>query len=529
MTKINRRSFIGATLKTATAAVISTLPAAQGGASESSPVPFEAGFAKADISACIESKTTFRKPLEAICAAIGSKDNQVFIVALDLIQMPPKDCLVIQQEIAEQLGVPAERILIHTTHTHCAPFAAKETGHKIVNMGDTLARCLSQAQSAAKPARIRAGKKDVGKALSVYRRGDAGPELGFQTFWFGYALRHGDPRSDASALANEMKSRWLRKTPDYTPGAVPVWFDGDVDSLVQGIRFEEADGTTIGSIVRFSAHPHLTCACKHWLYDPDYPGVVRDEVEKRTGAPVMFLSGTCANLVPKEKVKYVVDAAKTPKFPYMGPSSGFSPADDNELFAEVRRIGCAVADAAMQGFGGSQVENVTSFKFAARPFDVPLNPDIPRSADEVERLRAPLVAEYEAALQQASPFDKLRGLAERFNRLEWAPAVAAEMLTAEDRNRGTAKLPLSAVSLNSNVFVFMHSEIPAETTFELRKTYPKQNLLTVGLTGGCIGYFPTALMIEQGGYEGRSTIITKDAEENLRRDVAKLLIELNIA
>ncbi len=516
-------------LGAAAAAAAAALPRTQVQGAEASAQPVKVGFAKIDISPCIKSNTKFRRPLEAICAAIGNKDNQVFIAALDLLEMPPQECLSIQEGISRQLNVPPERILIHTTHTHCAPWGEKETGQQIVNLPETLARCLSQAQANARPARIRAGTKDVGKKLSVYRRGDAGADLGFQTFWFGYTFRPGDDRPDASALVNEMKSRWLRKTPDYTTGPQPVWFDGDVDSLVGCIRFEDGDGRVIGSIVRFSAHPHLTCSCKNWLYDPDYPGVVRDEMEKRTGAPTMFLSGTCCNLVPKENVRYVIDTDKLTKFPYMGPSSAFDPADDNELFAEMRRIGKAIADAAVQGLDNSRTEDITSFNFAARQFTVSLNPNVPKTTEQLERLKAPLVAEYEAALREGNPLPRLRILADKFNRLEWAPSLAKQMLTEEDRNAGRIMLPLAAMALNSNVFVFMHSEIPVETTFELRKANPGRNLLTFGLTGGCIGYFPTAKMIEQGGYEGCATVITKDAEGKLRKNIAELLRIINVA
>lgn len=491
---------------------------------------FQAGFAKIDISPCIESKTGFRKPLEAICAAISDKDNQVFIVALDLLEILPQECLSIQQEIGQKLNVSPDRILIHTTHTHSSPWGEKETGQRIVNLPDTLGRCISQAISNSRPARIIAGTKDVGKTLSVYRRGDAGPDLGFQTFWFGYTFRRGDDRPDASALVNEMKSRWLRKKPDYAPASEPIWFDGDVDSLVQCIKFEDAGGKSIGSIVRFSAHPHLTCACRNWLYDPDYPGVVRDVLEKHTGGPVMFLSGTCANLVPKEKVRYVIDVENVPKFPYMGPSSAFHPADEDELLGEMRRIGKAIADAASEALDNSHVENVSSFSFATKRFSVPLNGDLPRTTrQQVEQLKAPIVAEYEAALRQPNPLPKLITLAGRLNRLEWAPSIAMRVLNEEDRNTGQKMLPLAVVALNSNILVFLHSEIPVETTFEIRKTCPGKNLLTVGLTGGSMRYFPTARMIEQGGYEGNATLITKDAEEKIRRDVTELFRTLSIA
>jgi len=36
-------------------------------------------------------------------------------------------------------------------------------------------------------------------------------------------------------------------------------------------------------------------------------------------------------------------------------------------------------------------------------------------------------------------------------------------------------------------------------------------------------------MIDQGGYEGNATLITRDAEEKIRQDVAELFRTLSIA
>lgn len=535
MEKMNRRNFIKANLGTATALpLFSALPLSRQSDAKANTLSGRAdaakvGFSKVDISPCIKSKTGFRRPLEAVCASISSKEKQVIIFTLDLIEMTPQQCWSIQQEVGKGLSLAPERIVVHTTHTHSSPWGARESGQQILHLPETLIRCASEAISNARPARIRTGATDVGKTLSVYRRGDAGADLGVQTFWFGYTFRGNDGRPDASALVNEMKSRWLRKKPDYRPGPEPIWFDHDVDSLVQTISFEDAGGKPIGCIVRFSAHPHLSCACANWLYDPDYPGVVRDVVGKEIKAPVMFLSGACGNLVPKEKVKYVVDWDKVPQFPYMGPSSAFDPADDNELLAEMKRIGTDIAKAAIDGLKDSPIEDGASFKFASQPFAVPLDANLPADKKEVECIRKALVSEYESSLRQGEPLRELRGIANRLNWLEWAAPISMDVLTEQDRAAGEKKLPVSAVALNSNILIFMHSEISVETTFALRKQYPKLNIWTTGLTGGALGYFPTAKMIDEGGYEGRSTVIARDAEEKMRKDISKLLARLGIA
>jgi len=531
MKPVNRRTFLKKNFAAAAISISSGLASArQGrGAEQNGSVGLKVGFSKIDISPCIKSKTGFRRPLEAVCASISNGQSQVVIIALDLIEMPPRECRAIQGEVAKGLAIAPERILVHTTHTHSSPWGARETGQQILHLPETLIRCASEAISNARPARVRTGATDVGKTLSVYRRGDAGADLGVQTFWFGYIFRDGDDRPDASALANEMKSRWLRKKPDYTPGPEPIFFDHEVDSLVQTISFEDAGGKSIGCIVRFSAHPHLSCACANWLYDPDYPGVVRNVVGKEIKAPVMFLSGACGNLVPKEKVKYVIDWDKVPQFPYMGPSSAFDPADDNELLAEMNRIGTGIAKAALDGLKSSPIQNVSSFKFASQEVALPLDPGLPRTTEEVDCIRKALVSEYEASLRQGNPLRELRGLANRLNWLEWAAPISMNALTDEDRAAGRKNMPLSVIALNSSILLFMHSEISVETTLALRKQYPGLNIWTVGLTGGTLGYFPTAKMIDEGGYEGRSTVVARGAEEKMRKDVSKLLARLRIA
>ena len=69
-------------------------------------------------------------------------------------------------------------------------------------------------------------------------------------------------------------------------------------------------------------------------------------------------------------------------------------------------------------------------------------------------------------------------------------------------------------------------EVGNEAHDILRKKYPQYNLWTIGLTGGTIAYIPTAKMIDEGGYEGRSTIVHRNAEKKLRNDIEDLLSEM---
>ncbi|NLF40302.1 hypothetical protein GX586_12710 [bacterium] len=492
------------------------------------------GFSKRSLRPCIESRTGFRRDLEAVCAVIGSPGNWTAVVALDLLQMMPLECLKCQKEISARVAIPHEHILIHTTHTHSSPWDAalgntQYDASRYVGLADRIGGMIREAISNAKPACIRYGNGDVGQSLSVYRRGDAGPDLGFQTFWFGYQYHAGDDRPDASALVNEMKSRWRGHAPEYVPGGQPVWFDRPVDPKVQSLVFGDANGRTIGSIVRFSAHPHLTSACSEKLFDPDFPAWTRDAIEERLGGVCMFLLGPCCNIVPKEFVEYRVVPEKSPRPPYFGPNWAFVPVDDSKLLAETKRIGRDVAQAALKGLDGAPAMPLRRASHNAYITGVPLDPALPRTIVEVERAIAFLMPEYESFLRSGRPLIEMRLLANRLNWLEWAGKKSLGLLTDEDRETGSTPMPVSILQLNDLAVVFMHSEIATETDAALHRGHSGMNLLTVSMTGGSIEYLSTDAMLDEGGYESLSTVTARGTEPALRAFISEKLDALGAA
>jgi hypothetical protein len=69
----------------------------------------------------------------------------------------------------------------------------------------------------------------------------------------------------------------------------------------------------------------------------------------------------------------------------------------------------------------------------------------------------------------------------------------------------------------------MHSEVMLGTTLALRHRFPDLDPWTMGLTNADAGYLPTREMVDEGGYEGRSTVFSADAEDVLRGDVTALI------
>ncbi len=489
------------------------------------------GFIRQSINPCIGTQTSFRRDLEAVCAVIGTPGNWTVIIALDLLLISASDCQKYQKEISEMISVPAEHILIHATHTHSAPwekrFNNKEWGgSSFTGLTDLLGKMCLKAISTARPAKIKYGEHDVGQSLSVYRRGNAGPDLGFQTFWFGFKYHAGDDRPDASALVNEMKARWLGKTPEYVSGVEPVWFDKPVDSKVQSVVFEDNHNKTIGSIVRFSAHPHLSSACGNKLYDPDFPACTRDIMEEKIGGTCMFLLGTAANLVPKEKVEYKVVPEKSPVAPYSGPNWAFVPVNDNELLDEMKRIGRDIALAALKGLENKSSTDLRNVVHKPYLMETHLDPALPRNIEELSNMKKMLLPEYESFLRTGLPLVEMRLLANRFNWIEWAGIKSLGSLTDDNRKAGMKEMPISVLRLNDINLVFMHSEMPKETDEALHKYYPEMKLITLTMTGGYIEYIPTDEMIDEGGYEGRSCVIAYGTEKKIRSFISEKLENL---
>jgi len=484
------------------------------------------GLAAADISGCGWDDIPFRMPLEASCLGLGLVDGPFLVFSLDMMDLFPSQDDDLRGRIGRTLGCSDRRIVIHTTHSHTTPWGLDMTAARMDSLTNVLVGCVSRALEQAQPARIRCGRSEVPCRLSINRRAEAGGGLGVQTFWYGYQYRAGDDRPDASALANEMQNRWLGRPGRYEPQLEPVWFDGPVDPWVHAIAFEALDGKPIGSLVRFSAHPHLASCSGRRFYDPDFPGVVRRMMAKELGVPCMFLQGTDGNLVPAERVKYVLHPTRhggQPDGVYMGATASLVATNDDELFAEMDRIGSTIAQTAIKGLNrdASSPLHIAAARHERGSFDV--NRNMPLTQSEVVRMRRCLAAEVLAFRRIGGPLSELRRLANQINSVDYVGYWVEHVLPKEGDK---IELPISAVRLGDAILAFMPCEVMADTTFELRKEFADAHFWTVGHSGGYGGYLPTQKMIDEGGYEGRQTAIGYDSEPQMRREVSRLLRKL---
>ncbi|NRA39425.1 MAG: hypothetical protein HRU15_14895 [Planctomycetes bacterium] len=486
---------------------------------------FNTGFSRCDISGAIDGAiddgTEFRDALEAQCCYISDGSESYIICALDLIEMHLDKNIFLQQEIAAACDIPYQQVLIHTTHNHSAPW---EEVHGITDfvkkLGTLLIPLCLEAQQNLQAASMQHGTQNVGSELSINRRQYCGEELGHQCFWFGYKIDEKN-RSDASPLIKEMKARWKLDSTESTQEP-PVYFDHEVDPLVQCIAFYDTSDHCIGSIVRFSAHPHIASCCRDKLYDPDFPGVVRKQMEKSLGAPCLFLLGPSGNLSPKDNNTFTIDTENVPPLPYLGPISNLIPESDQQVLSEMQRIGTAIADAAIAALNNRSKETISQLQFMSQEHPLQLNPDLPPDNAAIEAAFTELDASFEQFKQGKLDAVATQELARQANWLEWAKKTMV-YITDDDRRAGHKNMPLSVLRLNDLSLIFLHSEISLATTLAIRQAHGDESTCIVSLTGGSVEYIPTQEMIAEGGYEGLSTIISDDAELQLRQQVISMI------
>ena len=68
--------------------------------------------------------TGVHDPLHAGCLYFSDGDNEIAIVAMDILFFSKKYAAMVRKRVQEQCGIPAGSIMISCAHTHSGPWAA---------------------------------------------------------------------------------------------------------------------------------------------------------------------------------------------------------------------------------------------------------------------------------------------------------------------------------------------------------------------------------------------------------------------
>lgn len=195
-------------------------------------------------------------PLFARAVVFEAGDRRLAIVSCDLGRGPTQALTSrIRRELNDRASI--NQIFIVGTHTHHGP-VIELTDRPGFGKG-RYDRAVRYPRTLAD--RIVAAVLDAASRLQPVRIGSAAVET------------------------NLNRNRQAKSEPDRT------------DPLLQVVRIDDETGRPFLILVNFAAHPVLGDA-KILKYSADYPGYLVDRVERRLGAPCLFLQGASGDLSP---------------------------------------------------------------------------------------------------------------------------------------------------------------------------------------------------------------------------------------
>jgi hypothetical protein len=212
--------------------------------------------------------------LTALALRPDGDPQPLVLVAADLgWWQDPADEWHVRGAVLDRLGLDPSRVLLHLSHTHAGPSTFR--GDEQQPGGDLVPPYLDAVRDAA----VAAAEEAVASAVPA------------TLAW-------------ASGRCSVAGNRDLPEDGRYVVGFNP---EGHADDTVLVGRAAAEDGTVIATLVNYACHP-TTLAWQSTLVSPDFPGAMREVVERETGAaPCLFLQGASGDLAPREQ--YVGDPA----------------------------------------------------------------------------------------------------------------------------------------------------------------------------------------------------------------------------
>jgi hypothetical protein len=402
-------------------------------------------------------------PIFAKAIVVEQDDALAAFIVIDLSGTSRPLVEAARQLIAEQCGIPGERVMISATHTHTGPQLPRGSmmdditkvnlpeGRRYVSaLPGLIARAVSEARARLAPARASSA---IGKAegISFNRR----------------VLREGSPL----AIWQPQKIDPATERP-----AGPV--DPDVGLLV----FDPvaAGAPPLAAYVNFAMHP--TSVGGGTRISADYPGELARLLRERKGAEMIavFANGCCGNI---NQTDYLTGTRR------------------NHL-----QLGAALADATL----------------AAWPDLKPLRTHAPRVRSAMVRLERRTFTDAEIAKAKDIA---ARMFTEKLGTVPMAEAVC--ILESVAKKQVPLEVEVQVISFSDDLAVVsLPGEIFVELGLAIKKASPFRHTLIAELANGSMGYVPNREAYPQGHYEVVSARAVAGSGERLAEEALRLLKEV---
>jgi neutral ceramidase len=417
-------------------------------------------------------------PLHARALVLDDGATTLAMVVVDNLGVAPDLILEAKQLASERTGIPVERILVSSTHTHSGPGsgAGPEGSPQAAyreRLRDGLVASIERAHASLRPAAVGA----AGHPL---------PEEVFNRRWF---LKPGKMTPNPFGKMDEVR---------MNPGTDPETIDRpaaptDPDFLVLSVQDERRQ-----PIALYASYAlHYVGGTPRGQVSADYFGEFARLVPSRLRGGEDFVA-MLANGASGDINNIPFTTTRPPREPFEQVRIVAQKAADAAWFAH-RKIAEHRRDATL-----GMVEREVELRYR-RPAD-----------EDVAAAREVL------ALKKADEIERLPRLAQHY---------AARVVAAAERAEEILTVPVQAIRVGDLAICGLPFEVLVEIGLELREKSPFGETMVIGLANGRHGYLPDPKQHALGGYEtwlGTNTV-AEDSSVILTKHLLEMLEELKAA
>jgi hypothetical protein len=220
-----------------------------------------------------DRSTGVHRPLTAVALVFQARDvspavdSEQIVVAVELCLLWGKEMAALHRAVCRETGIAPEQLVVVFSHTHGAGLMGLERVHL---PGGELIPVYLESLAARLAAIVREARRAVAPVTITYGQGRC-------------------------ALATH-RDFWDEESKQFVCGFNPTGFADD--TLLVG-RVTDVGGKHVATLVNYACHP-TTLAWQNSRLSPDYPGALREVVERASGVPCIFLQGASGDLGPRE-------------------------------------------------------------------------------------------------------------------------------------------------------------------------------------------------------------------------------------
>jgi hypothetical protein len=308
---------------------------------------------------------------------------------------------------------------------------------------------------------------------------------------------------------------WDEASRQYVCGFNP---DVVADDAMLIARITDEQSQVVATVVNYACHP-TTLAWQNSLLSPDFPGAMRELVERATGAPCLFLQGASGDIGPHEG--YVGDPEVADR---NGRQLGYAALSALEALPPpgTRFVyrGPVVSGATLGTWAHEPVDHQTRqrqahWQLRRWALDLPYRADIPtlyQAHAEQTRWQAEEAAAHEAG-EEGKARD-CRAMAERMTRwLGRLPNLPSGP---------TFPLPIVLWRMGNAIWLAVESEHYNLMQRSLRERFPDTPIVIMTLANGSRAtYLPTADAYGKGIYQESIAVLASGSLERLIDAIAE--------